>query len=204
MKIRRIHKIVKVINITFCKSLNIDKNSSLYEKTKEEETILLKGGVTVKYLDKLSRFCEVLGAILFGLMATATFFQVLCRYIFGWPLAWSGELATFLFVWVTMLGAAIATYRISHISITILIKMLPEKISLVLSIIAQILFLTASIIICVTGYTFAIKNLNNISIALRVPLFVPMSSLFFGGTLMVIFGIGAIYRMYMELKGERI
>ncbi len=154
------------------------------------------------FLDKLCSYTELIGGVLFGLMAAVVFIQVIIRYLLDYSLAWTGELATFLFVWVTMLGAAIATHRISHISVTALNNAVSEKKALILSMIAQILMLIVSVIICATGFSFAVKNINNISVALHVPFVIPMLSLFIGALLMVVFGLGVIWRLQVVRKGD--
>lgn len=154
------------------------------------------------FLDKLCGYAEILGAVLFGIMSLTTFFQVLCRYFLDYSLAWTGELSTFLFVWVTMIGAAIATHRVSHINITVLNAACPRKLSLMIGAFAQISILIVSLIITITGFSFAMKNMSNISIALHVPLFIPILSLFTGGLLMAIFCLGVIGKIYTDMKGE--
>ena len=46
--------------------------------------------------------------------------QVACRYVLKMPLAWSEELARFVYVSVSFLGASIAIRESSHITINLL------------------------------------------------------------------------------------
>lgn len=59
------------------------------------------------------------------LMTTITFGNVLSRYLFhaSWSIA--EEITTILFVWVTFLGASVATKRKGHLGLTILTDYLP-------------------------------------------------------------------------------
>jgi tripartite ATP-independent transporter DctM subunit len=50
------------------------------------------------------------------------------RYVFDSPIEWSDELATLLFIWLAMLGAAIALRRSEHMRLTAFIRdMRPER-----------------------------------------------------------------------------
>jgi TRAP-type C4-dicarboxylate transport system permease small subunit len=75
-----------------------------------------------KWLDHL-----VAGAVIVLLMCMVviTSAGVLWRYGFNSALSWSEELARFLLIWVSFLGAALATYRDAHIGISVVFDRLP-------------------------------------------------------------------------------
>ncbi|HEV7265187.1 MAG TPA: TRAP transporter small permease [Falsiroseomonas sp.] len=58
-------------------------------------------------------------------MTDVTLAQVVARYVFGAPLIWSEEAARYLFVWVSMFGAALAVRQGSHYALTALAQRLP-------------------------------------------------------------------------------
>jgi tripartite ATP-independent transporter DctM subunit len=47
---------------------------------------------------------------------------VFTRYVLGNPLVWSDELATFVFLWLAMLGAVVAYRRGEHIALSVLVR----------------------------------------------------------------------------------
>ena len=47
---------------------------------------------------------------------------VFTRYVLGNPLVWSDELATFVFLWLAMLGSVVAYRRGEHISLSVLVR----------------------------------------------------------------------------------
>ena len=51
--------------------------------------------------------------------------QVFTRYVLNAPLSWTEEAARMLFTWIIFIGAALIVKRGSHISIDILVKVLP-------------------------------------------------------------------------------
>ncbi|WP_138471727.1 TRAP transporter small permease [Poseidonocella sp. HB161398] len=71
----------------------------------------------------LIRFCQVLdylmSALIFAIFAILLL-QVLSRYVFNLPLYWVEELAKYMMIYVTMIGAAIAYHREGHPRLTIL------------------------------------------------------------------------------------
>jgi tripartite ATP-independent transporter DctM subunit len=52
---------------------------------------------------------------------------VISRYVFSRPLTWSDELATLLFLWLTMLGAVIALRRNEHMRLAFLVVLAPPR-----------------------------------------------------------------------------
>lgn len=83
---------------------------------------------TINFLKKLNRlcifinlicvyFCIISGLFLVGIIVI----EVIFRYLVGSALSWPEEIAGFLFVWFSMLGAAICLFKKSHISVTFLV-----------------------------------------------------------------------------------
>ena len=64
--------------------------------------------------------------VLVTLLTAVTFAQVTTRYVLGDPLIWSEEAARYLFVWVSMIGAALAIREGGHFGLDLLIRPLPE------------------------------------------------------------------------------
>src|SRR5580692_632931 len=52
---------------------------------------------------------------------------VISRYGFNRPLTWSDELASILFLWLSMFGAVIALRRGEHMRLSFLVSLLPPR-----------------------------------------------------------------------------
>jgi len=63
--------------------------------------------------------------VLVAILTAVTFAQVCARYVLGDPLLWSEEAARYLFVWVAMIGAALALREGSHFGLDLLIRRAP-------------------------------------------------------------------------------
>jgi len=64
-------------------------------------------------------------AVLVCALTAVTFAQVVTRYLLGDPLIWSEEAARYLFVWVSMIGAALAVREGGHFGLDLVIRRMP-------------------------------------------------------------------------------
>jgi len=70
---------------------------------------------------------EIPGAFLIVAEVSILFAGVVFRYVLRQPLLWSDELAGILFLWMSMLGTAVAQHRGGHMRLTVLIGLAPER-----------------------------------------------------------------------------
>lgn len=85
-------------------------------------------------LRSLTRFDNLLAkaeaAVLITLVAVMTlivFLQVVYRYVLVQPLYWSEELARYLFIWLSMLGATLALQKRGHFGLDFFHRMLSDQ-----------------------------------------------------------------------------
>jgi len=73
------------------------------------------------------------------------FAGVVCRYVLHYPLVWSDELASILFIWLTMLGAVLALHKGSHMRLTAIVNRMPRWAPLLgtMSLLLTVVFLLA-------------------------------------------------------------
>ncbi len=70
--------------------------------------------------DLLGKTLRFVLAMLMAVMVSSVVWQVLSRYLFVVPAAWTEELARFLLIWIGMLGGAYAYWSGSHLGIDLL------------------------------------------------------------------------------------
>jgi TRAP-type C4-dicarboxylate transport system permease small subunit len=63
-----------------------------------------------------------------GVMTVIIILQVFMRYLFLYSLSWSEEVARYLMIWVSFLGASLALKYGFHIGVEFVINRIPEKI----------------------------------------------------------------------------
>ena len=59
-------------------------------------------------------------------MTVVVFLQVVYRYVLTQPLHWSEELARYLFVWLSILGATLGLQKRGHFGLDFFYRMFPE------------------------------------------------------------------------------
>jgi TRAP-type C4-dicarboxylate transport system permease small subunit len=99
----------------------------------------------------VARIEAVVIAVLVALLTGVTFSQVVSRYVFDDPLIWSEEAARYLFVWVTMIGAALGMREGGHYGLDIVLKRLPAPVRSVVGTIAALVVLAFLAVLFVTG-----------------------------------------------------
>jgi TRAP-type C4-dicarboxylate transport system permease small subunit len=67
----------------------------------------------------------------FALIVGLTIAQVFFRFALDSPLIWSEELARFLLVWVTFIGAAVVAWDGTHLNVNVVFAKLPSRLKAV-------------------------------------------------------------------------
>ena len=70
---------------------------------------------------------EAVAAALLLLIIGVLLAGVVARYVFSRPLIWGDEVASFAFLWLAMLGSAIAIDRNEHLRLTVFLRRLSEQ-----------------------------------------------------------------------------
>ncbi len=147
----------------------------------------------------LNRWIEYL---LFGLGLTMTLVvatQVFFRYVLNQSLFWSEELARFLLVWLSFLGASVAYRRKVHPGIDVLSSRMPAVARKIFAVIVHVVSLAFFFVMVLYGYRFAYFVRLQISPALYVPKWVIFSIVPVSGLIFLIHGITFLLH---ELKRE--
>ena len=108
--------------------------------------------------------------ILMSLIIVIMFGQVLFRYIFNQSLSWSEELAKFIFVWLTFLGATICIRERMHIGVEFLVERLSVKWKRYLDLFQTTLITFFNIAMSVIGFCWAWEVSGTLSPAMSLPL----------------------------------
>jgi tripartite ATP-independent transporter DctM subunit len=70
---------------------------------------------------------EAVSAVLVLAVTVLLLAGVVSRYVFAKPIVWGDEVVSILFVWLTMLGSAIALHRNEHLRLNLFVEMLPRR-----------------------------------------------------------------------------
>jgi TRAP-type transport system small permease protein len=80
-----------------------------------------------KICDILENILERFIGLLVGMMSFLLIAQVVTRFIFRGSMYWAGEMATWIFVWITYLGMALLYKRKNHIVVNLIDSIVTKK-----------------------------------------------------------------------------
>jgi TRAP-type transport system small permease protein len=75
----------------------------------------------------LLRIERIVGTTLIATIVVAITLQVITRYVWGRPIVWVEEVATYAFLWSVFLGASIGLKELRHIRIETFVSRLPDR-----------------------------------------------------------------------------
>lgn len=134
----------------------------------------------------LTRALDILLAAMLAVLVAALVWQVVGRYVFSRAPAWSEELARFLMVWITMLGAGVALRARAHIEVTALPDALPPGPRAVVLALRDLVVLAIAFVIAVYGLDLATLLARQQSPAFEVSMALPYAALPAGAVLIAL------------------
>jgi len=96
--------------------------------------------------------------------------QLFFRYVVGYPLIWSEELARFLLVWLTLLGSGYAVRKNLHIEMPYFFDKFPGKVRNILQVLINLLCISFFIYILPTSWEVVVRQHTMESTSLGIPL----------------------------------
>ncbi len=102
----------------------------------------------VRILDALLK--NVLIALMVALVAAVSW-QVISRYVFSSPSSWTEEVARFLMIWVSLLGAAYAFHTRAHLGLDLLPKKLTGRSAAALKLFTLLVVILFSVTVLIVG-----------------------------------------------------
>ena len=150
-----------------------------------------------KLVDKLFKGIDYFTGILTGLMVFFVFLNVVLRTFFNAGLTWSEELARYLFVYVTYIGAISAMRANAHLGVDTLISRMKPQVQMVMYIVSQTIIAILMIILVWGSEKMVAQNTASRTAALGIP----YSVLYFAGIITgVAIAIMAVINIVHALK----
>lgn len=94
---------------------------------------------------------EIIACSALVLMTVIGIVAVGMRYLANAPLAWADEINRYLFIWMSYLGAVVATKHKAHIRLEVIDLLLPGRAGTVLRLFMHLIMLIALVYIVVNG-----------------------------------------------------
>ena len=158
-------------------------------------------------LDKLEQVAvrieeTVVISLLLGL-ATLQITQVLFRYFLNQPLHWVDESSRFVFAFMIMIGAGLATAKAAQFSIDFIKESMPIELQLIADIIVRVGIITFAIILLRNGMKLALATSGQTTASLQIPYTFPYSSLPVGASLVLFHALMGIPKHVQRALGYK-
>ena len=134
-------------------------------------------------------------------MVVSVTWQILSRYLFVVPAAWTEELARFLLIWIGMLGAAYAYQRRSHLGLDLLPGKLTGKGKASLNIVTHLVCMSFAAVVLVVGGGSLVTmtwELRQYSAAMGLPIAFVYAVIPASGVLICLFAIFGMLQGHAE------
>lgn len=135
------------------------------------------------------RFVEI-NRVLVGFLMIAMFLlvfaNVVTRYGFGFSLSWGEEVARFLMIWVTFLGAGLALREGRHVAIELLQDRLGASARRALRVALGCLILLFLALLILYGSRFVAFGWNKVTIATQIPRGIPYLAIPIGAAMLAL------------------
>ncbi len=149
-------------------------------------------------IDRLQRALGALvewpAALLVVAEIVVLFAGVVSRYVLHSPLTWSDELASMLFLWLAMLGAAVAFHRGEHMRMTALVARASPSLRAFLDVVATLAALAFLLLIVVPSADYAYEESYITTPALQIANSWRAAALPVGIVLMALFALLRLLR----------
>ncbi|ANU11026.1 C4-dicarboxylate transport system small permease [Planococcus antarcticus DSM 14505] len=114
----------------------------------------------MKILHWLDRHIEEVLLVLFSTVMVAVIFMQVVMRQFDNSLSWTEELARYCFIWLVYIGISYGVKKDRHIKVDVLLLVLRNKGKIILTIIANLLFLAFAVFVIRYGFDIAMQLLS--------------------------------------------
>ena len=118
---------------------------------------------------RLLRPFEIISSALLVAIVVLLLAGVTSRYVFSLPVVWIDEVASLCFLWLAMLGSAIALDRNEHLRLTLFLYMLPERVQRFVEAFALLVIATFLLSLVAPAFDYAMEEWYITTPALEVP-----------------------------------
>jgi TRAP-type transport system small permease protein len=153
----------------------------------------------------LNKFDQVLAKgetvaliLMVSAMTLVVFLQVVFRYALGRPLVWSEEMARYLFVWLSILGAALGVQKGGHFGLDLIQRTMPERGKQYLKILVHFLMGVVVVVILFQGITLVQMTWLQESPAMSISMAWAYASLPVGAGLMIVHLLAALLKDFVK------
>lgn len=143
---------------------------------------------------RLMRPVEALSAVLLLAIIAMLLSGVVFRYGLSRPIVWIDEAASIAFLWLAMLGSAIAIDRCEHLRLTIFLNALGERARQLTETLGMVAIMAFLLVLLPAAYMYASGEMDITSSALNIPAGYRAAAIAVGMVLMVLLAVAQLLR----------
>ncbi|MGI6235822.1 MAG: TRAP transporter small permease [Christensenellales bacterium] len=148
-----------------------------------------------KASDLVDAACQVIVVALLAAMVLVTSAQIICRVFFS-ALSWSEEVARYLLVWSTFIGAGCVYKKGGHISVLIVQELFPHKLRRFVQTLVHLLCSIFFAIAVYYGFRYMKMQGTQLSAALHIPMRLMYMAIPVGSSVMLLHAFDAILKLF--------
>lgn len=167
--------------------VDVADNIALPRQDQNDEDAVRRGSAFMRPL-------EIVAAGLVALITCVLLMGVTSRYVFSLPVVWIDEVASISFLWLAMLGSAIAIDRNEHLKLTLFVGMMPQRLRSFVQCFAMLIVAAFLIAMAWPAIDYAIEESYVTSAALNIPNSWRVSAIAFGIIAMALLALRQAYR----------
>lgn len=128
--------------------------------------------------------------------------QVVNRYVLKNPFSWTEELARYLYVWGTIIGAGMALRRFEMVGVTFVVDLFKPRLRKLFRVVAVLVVTVLFYYFARYGYALLYTALigRTLSPALQMPMAVIYSVFPVGGALIVVFSLACLVEVLLDRR----
>lgn len=151
-------------------------------------------------VDKINEYVEYITTFFIAVMVIVVFLQVVFRFIIQSSLAWSEEMARYLLIWITFLGASIGIKKKSHIGVEVVVNLFSEKIQAFIRIITNVITMTFLVAVIIWSQRLLTIVSQQRSPAMEISMAIPYAAIVVSSVLMALY---ILYNILSDIIGIR-
>lgn len=155
-----------------------------------------------KVFHMVDKIMEAFSALILGGMTFLIFVQVLARYVFKTPLAWSEESARFLFIWMTFIAGYVGARKGQHIGVELIQNLLPKTVKRGIKVVCDLISVVFFLMVLYYCCTQWGKLSSQTSPALKIPMAFVYLGMMMGCLGMAVSYFLHIFEVIKKEKGE--
>lgn len=139
-----------------------------------------------------------LTAIFVAMLAILIFANALMRYAFNSSIVWATELASFLLIWLVVLGAVITLKDNEHLSVKSFVKLFPLRGRRIVYGIGNVLILIACSVLFIGCWKLTMLNLHSRAASTGLPMVLIYGSVLVMSAGMIVVVLINLYKLFFS------